>query len=322
MIWPAVALALGLAAGLTLWRIAPREAVVTDIRFDDAQLAGGVSAYLAGRESGFGDLRPGVAKRVVWAGAPESRTGWAVIYVHGFSASSEELRPLPDIVAERLGANLVFTRLQGHGRDGEAMAGATVAGWMGDLAEALAVGRAVGDRLLVIGCSTGCTLLTLALHEEMSSGVAGCVFVSPNYRLRSKTSRFLTWPGARWLLPRLIGRERGFQPHNAAHARFWTARYPGVALLPMAAAVKAAQRLPHEAAKTPALFVFDPGDRIVDHAGTRAVAARWGAAREVFEVDTGAGDDPGRHVIAGDILSPGLTGPVADRITAWVERLG
>lgn len=322
MLWVTGALALLLVAGLSLWCVAPREAAVTDIRFDESQLSGGVSAYLAERERAIPDLRPGVEKRVIWAEAPETRSDWAVVYVHGFSASSEELRPMPDIVAGRLDANLVFTRLQGHGRDGAAMGQASVADWMGDVAEALAVGRAVGGRLLVIGCSTGCTLLTLALHEEMSSGVAGCVFVSPNYRPRATTSRFLTWPGARWLLRWLIGRQRGFVPHNAAHGRYWTARYPSIALLPMAAAVKAAERLPHEAAKVPALFVFDPGDSIVDHAATRAVAARWGAAAEVFEVETGEGEDPGRHVIAGDILSPGMTRPVADRITAWVRALG
>ena len=155
---------------LALWLWGPREPAVTDVTFDETRLDGGVAAHFAASEAAIADLRPDAEKRVVWAGAEEARTEWAVLYVHGFSASSEEIRPVPDQVAEALGANLIYTRLAGHGRSGPAMAEATVAAWMADMAEGLAAARRLGEKVVVMGCSTGCTLTTLALHEEMARG--------------------------------------------------------------------------------------------------------------------------------------------------------
>ncbi|MBP0481711.1 alpha/beta hydrolase [Sagittula salina] len=282
---------------------------------------GGITKWLAAGEARLPDLRPGVEKRVIWRGAPEAVTDWAVVYVHGFSATSEELRPLPDRVAEGLSANLHFTRLAGHGRAPAAMAEVTLEAWLRDVAEALEIGRRIGRRVLVMGCSTGCTLVTLALHRGLAAGVAGVVMLSPNYRLRDPRASLMTWPLARWWLPLVAGREHGFAPLSEAHGRFWTTRYPSRALLPMAEGLRAATALDHGSVRVPGLFVFDERDALVDHDRTRQVAAAWGVPSDVQVVTTGPGDDPGHHVIAGDILSPGLTRPLTETILRWARGL-
>ncbi|MFL4471952.1 hypothetical protein ACERZ8_19485 [Tateyamaria armeniaca] len=63
-----------------------------------------LDAHFASVEGAFDDITPGVEKRVVWAGDPGMQTEWAILYVHGFSATSEEIRPVPDRLAEELGA--------------------------------------------------------------------------------------------------------------------------------------------------------------------------------------------------------------------------
>lgn len=309
------------AAGGAAYAFGPREPVVTDIRFDANQLDDGVDAWFARQEARFDNVGPNEEKRVIWAGAPETRAPWAVVYIHGFSASSEELRPLPDIVAEGLGANIVFTRLAGHGRDGPAMAEATAEAWMTDMAEALAVGHRIGERVLVMSCSTGGTLTALALSEEMGQRVDGAVFVSPNFKVRAMNTKVMTLPFARQWLRYVAGPERSWQPVSEDHARYWTARYPIEAVLPMGAVVEAALKLDYGAMKTPALFVFDPEDATVDHRRTRVVAEQWGAASEVHEVQTGPDDDPSHHVIAGRIVSPGMTDPMAARVLDWAKQL-
>ena len=289
--------------------------------FDEVQLAGDVSDYLDKAEARYDDIVPGVEKRVLWAKAPEVRTGWAVVYVHGFSASSEETRPLPDRVAARLGANLVFTRLAGHGRSGAAMAEGSAEAWMDDMAEALAVGRAVGDRVLLVGTSTGGTLAALAMHRPMAEGVAGVVMLSPNFRIANPAAPLLRAPFVSSWLPMVMGAERGFDPQNEDHARYWTELYPSRAVLPMAEVVAAARGLPHGAVDVPAFFAFDPRDSVVDQAETRRVAEAWGGPAEVVEVTLGPGDDPDHHVIAGDILSPSTTEMLAARIADWAQGL-
>lgn len=316
MIWGLLAV----AAAMGLW-LALRPPRVPDPAFDPVLLEGGVDAYLEAAEARFTDIREGLQKQVVWAGVPGAKTDWVVVYIHGFSASLGEIRPVPERVAEGLGANLVLTRLQGHGRSGAAMGEATFAGWIDDVSEALAIAQAVGRRTLVISTSTGSTLTALTLYGRAAEGVAGTIFVAPNFRLRNRKTGLVTWPGARLWLPLLIGRERGFTPANAAHGHFWTSRYPSVALLPMGKVVRALAARDPGLLKTPALFVFDDRDALVDHARTRELAALWGGPAEVFAVETGPDDDPGYHVIAGDTLSPGMTAPVAAKMIAWAKGL-
>jgi len=114
-------------AVIAFWLFGPREKVDLTADFDPRKFGEGVQVYFESVESGFDDITPGVEKRVIWQdGFKEQRTPVSILYVHGFSATSEEIRPVPDRLADALGANLVYTRLTGHGRGGDAMAEATV----------------------------------------------------------------------------------------------------------------------------------------------------------------------------------------------------
>ena len=322
---------IGIGVGLWLtmlvldW-IGPTEPVTLSAAAPDLPPLVALDAWLAAREAAVPALRADAAKRIVWAADPGARTDWAVVYIHGFSASLGELRPVPDRVAAALGANLFYTRLAGHGRDGPAMAEATVADWVADTAEALAVGRALGERVLVIATSTGATLAALAAHDpDMAADVAGLVLVSPNFRLAGWPGRVIEWPRARDWGPLLVGETRGFTPRNPDHGRYWTQHYPTVAVAPMGALTRAVRSLDPAAVAVPALFVVHERDRIVDVPAALEQAAGWGrgtgARAEVARVSLLPGDDPAGHVVAGDVLSPGGTAPLVARILGWVAGL-
>ena len=281
----------------------------------------GLDAWLAANEAAVPGLRPNCEKRIIWAGEPGARTGTALVFMHGFSASPEEIRPVPDRVAAALGANLHFTRFTGHGQDGPALARATLDAWRADVAEALAIGRALGERVLVMGCSTGCTLSTLAVVE--GAEIAGLIHVSPNYRLASLLAQFvLDAPGARVWGPWVAGRERSFDVISEAHEAYWTTRYPTVALFPMGAAMRTARAADLSRVKTPALVVYSPKDEVVSPAAIRAIMARWGGAVKAHEVACGPEDDAMCHLIAGDIFSPGQTEGVVDVMIRWARGIG
>jgi pimeloyl-ACP methyl ester carboxylesterase len=310
--------ALAIAA---LWALGPRVPVDTTIRFDPASIGNDPQAYLAASEATVAGIRSGLEKEIVWAfPVSRARTPLAIVYVHGFSASKGELRPLPDLVATELGANLYYTRLTGHGQDGPAMAGASVNAWVNDLAEALAIGRAIGERVVIVATSTGGGLATWAASRpELMDRVAGLVLISPNYRVRATGAGLLTMPWGGPLAELVAGSERGFTPSNELRAELWTSRYPTSATLPMAALTKLARETPAEEIAVPALFVFSDEDRIVDATVTREIAARWGGGADILPV-AGA-DDPNHHVIAGDAYSPSTTASLASAITAWIRDL-
>ncbi len=315
-----------LVAVAALVAFGPREPAPLDMYFDSTQFDGGVAAHFARAEARFDDITPGTEKRVIWAGAPETRTEWSVLYVHGFSATSEEIRPVPDRVAQALGANLIYTRLQGHGRGPAAMAEATVAGWMADMAEGLAAAQAVGDKVLLIGTSTGATVITAAVNSPVDmDNVAGVVLVSPNYGINNPFARVLTWPAARTWAPWIAGDTISFTPRNDGQAKYWTTSYPSVATLPMGALIKAVNGLDHGLFLTPALFWYSDNDQVVRAEATDRIRRRWGAdwgtvATRAYP-DLQPGDDPSAHVVAGAIMSPSQTDMMVAGILGWLKEI-
>lgn len=301
----------------------PRDGVDRAIAFDAAGLPGDLDAYLAASEGSVPYLTPGSAKRIVWAAGAGQKMPLAIIYVHGFSATAEEIRPVPDDVAAAIGANLYFMRLAGHGQNGVALGAVAAGDWVEDMAEAMAIGRRLGDKVVLIATSTGAPLAMIAASDPaLSDGLAGLVLISPNFGLRSAAAAILDLPLARYWGPWVAGATRSFDALNERHGAHWTTRYPTTALFPMAALVRAGRAVDVTAITVPALFIYAPADQVIDPARIPAVVAAWGGPVQAQEITVGDGDDPFSHVIAGDILSPGQTVPVTGLILSWMQDSG
>lgn len=284
-----------------------------------------LDATLETAEAAVPNLRDGCAKAVRWVGDVGVRTPLSVVFIHGFSATCGELRPLPENVASALGANLFSTRLMGHGQDGAAMGEATLDGWRSDVREAIAIGRALGDRVLIMGCSTGCTLTALGLtNGDIAQGpdVLGVCFVSPNFGLRHKVAQtVLDLPFSEHWAPYLIGKERNFDVVNDKHAQFWTTRYPTKSVKPMGDAIRAVLRAELGEITTPMFMAVNPDDQVIDPKRARKVMLRWGAPTYKHTLVQTPNDDHMGHVMAGDVFSPNQTAPLAARIVEWAQNL-
>jgi len=290
--------------------------------FDPAAIGSDLDAYFAAREAQFDDIKPGTEKRVIWADTPGTRTGWVVVYIHGFSATSEEIRPVPDRIAAALGANLIFTRLAGHGRSNDAMLEATPEAWTADFAEAMAAARLAGDKIIVISTSTGGTIVTaMSQNPKVMQGAAGLIFVAPNFGINNPLAPLLKWPLARHWLPWIGGRRRTFPARNDRHATYWTLDYPSLAVMPMVPLIDRVRALDHSKQTVPALFWFAEKDNIVQSFRTVAIAKAWGAPTHVVNPVMGPDDDFESHVVTGDILSPGQTDTAVNGMLDWIRGL-
>lgn len=315
LLWGVIALA-------AVYVFGPTEPVDRSIAFDEASLPADLDAYLALEESAFPDIRPDTEKRIFWNGAAGEKTPLAVVYLHGFSASRQEISPVPEDVAKALGANMFMTRLAGHGRSNDALAEPLAGDWLEDTAEALAIGRRLGDRVVVIATSTGGTLAAIAATDaEMSRDIAGMVLISPNFGIEPVATFLLGLPWVRDWGPLLVGETRSFEPENEKSAMYWTTSYPTVATVAMAALVRHAVRLDFGAAMIPALFLFSPKDQVVDPDATERVVAAWGGAKEVQYPVLTAEDDTNAHLITGDVRSPNQTQRFVSWIIDWAKGL-
>jgi alpha-beta hydrolase superfamily lysophospholipase len=279
-----------------------------------------LDSWLAQTESAYTDIRPGLAKGVVWHDVPAQRTPWAVVYLHGFTASRQETAPLAEQVAQQLGANLYHTRLAGHGRSSAAMAEPSVQDWLADATEALRIGQLLGERVLVMGVSTGATLATWLGNRPEGQTVAGYVFVSPNFGPKNKQSELINGPWGRQLALALEGDERGSVSPDPREALAWTERYPTQALFPMMALVKQVRESDLSAFTAPVLVLYAEGDQTVDPEEIKAVFPRLGTERKTLSV-VNYSEAVGQHVLAGDIRAPKATPVMAASIVQWAQAL-
>lgn len=283
---------------------------------------GELDGWLADREATVSDLRPGEAASVVWAGEVRARTPLSVVYLPGFSADRHEMDPVVSELGAALGANVFFPRLQGHGRGPGALGDATVEGWLQDVVEALAVGAAIGDRVVLIGTSTGGTLATwMAAQPEAAGRVAAMVLVSPNFRPRNRLSRLPLYPWGVQIARLVSGPEYCWEPANEAQALHWDTCYPIEAISTMMTLVEHVRLMDVSTIGAPVLILYSPEDLVVDPTETLRVAEQMAGADVALQVVEGT-TDRSRHVLAGDILSPDTNAFVGERIFAFLRRHG
>lgn len=318
-------LAILVVAAGAIWVTAPRPGWPDFAALPATEPGDDLDVWLHAREGVFDDIVPGAEKAVIWADTPGAQTELAVVYLHGFSASRREISPVPETIAARLGANYFATRLAGHGRSGgavpgEALGAASVEDWALDLAEAIAIGRRLGKRVVLIGTSTGGSLATLAtLEPQWQDNIAALVTISPNFGLRDSQAWTLDLPYAPYWLPRVSGPERGGDPTSEDHGLYWTTRYPSSALFPLRSVQLAAAAADHSAAKVPMLVFYSANDHLVQPEATARVIQQWGARADSHVINNSG--DPGQHVIAGDIRSPETNDFVINATLEWLADL-
>ncbi|MEP5000796.1 MAG: alpha/beta hydrolase, partial [Paracoccaceae bacterium] len=142
-----------------------------------------------------------------------------------------------------------------------------------------------------------------------------------NFGINTPAASLITWPAARWWLPKIAGERRSFEPRNKAHGVYWTTEYPSVALMPMAALIKKVVALDHSQTSVPALFWYSDQDRVVRSDITAKVAAAWGGDTQVIIPELDPTDDPLAHVITGAIVSPSQTDATTKDILQWARSL-
>lgn len=272
--------------------------------------------WLHTSEARWTDIKPGTAKGIVWADPSKQPTEWAVVYLHGFSASRLETAPVADLVAKQLGANLFYTRLTGHGRTGPAMAEASVQDWMADTLEAVRIGKTLGRKVLLISCSTGSTLATWLATTTDASMVDAHVFISPNFGLKDKRSELINGPWGHRIAFAVTGDTITHRSDNPRDAQGWSQSYPTQALFPMLALVKKVRDSDLSSFQTPVLVMFSEADQTVDPEATKTVFTKLGATEKQLMPVTFS-QSKGQHVLAGEIRDPQAVGPMVSSILQW-----
>jgi esterase/lipase len=149
--------------------------------------------YVAEQEKKH-QIKPDNQARIVWYNdSLKNTTEYALVYLHGFSASQEEGNPVHRNLAKAFGCNLYLARLAEHGIDtSDALLNYTAEGLWQTAKEAYAIGKKLGKKVILMGTSTGGTValqLAAAFPE-----IAGIILYSPNIAINDPNAWLLNNP--------------------------------------------------------------------------------------------------------------------------------
>ncbi len=277
-----------------------------------------IEQYISSSESRFSDIRPGTEKKIVWADSKNPAiTPYAIVYLHGFSASRQEVTPLCDMLANNLSANLYYTRLTGHGRTGDAMKNVTLETLLNDANEAFEIGKRLGKKVILVGSSTGGTLATWLSTQHHNDSIAAAILLSPNFGLKRSESELLLYPWGKTILHLIEGEYYQFTAVNALQEKYWTTRYSADALLSMMGLVDQVRRNAGSNVSVPTLVLYSEQDHIVDTGKIKEKFREFSSPKKQLVVISSSAD-PQQHILAGDVLSPASTGEVLRHIMEFL----
>ena len=111
-----------------------------------------------------------------------ARTEYAVVYLHGFGGSIGDAWPANQTIADSLQANIFYARWGDHGlKPPHSLVNFTAQRTWEEATEALAIGKQLGDKVILLSTSTGGTL-ALKLAAEFPDDVYALVNFSPNVK--------------------------------------------------------------------------------------------------------------------------------------------
>jgi len=262
--------------------------------------------YISDQEA-LHKIKPDNEARIIWFNdSSKAKTEYAVVYLHGFSASQEEGDPVHTNFANTFGCNLYLSRLAEHGLDTtDAMVNLTADKLWNSAKEAYAIGKQLGKKVILIGTSTGGTL-ALKLAAEYPE-IAALILLSPNIAINDPNAWVLN---NHWGLQaaRLIkGKCNTSEDTTALYKKYWYHTYRMESTVELEELLETSMKASvFEKIKQPVLLLYyykdeDHQDDVVKVSAMKRMFRQLGTPeslkREVATVNTGD------HVIGSYIKS-------------------
>lgn len=165
--------------------------------------------------------------RIRWQGVSPERTEYSFVYLHGFAGSYRDGYPLNVNVADAFGANLFLARWAGHGlRPSDALRGFYAEAAWRSAKEALAIGRRIGRKVIILSTSTGGTL-AMKLAATYPDSVFALINISPNVQDHQFGASLLNTPWGHEIAHAIsLGRHRRITHPEPMAAQYWDTIYP------------------------------------------------------------------------------------------------
>ncbi|MBV9961709.1 MAG: alpha/beta hydrolase [Parafilimonas sp.] len=172
-------------------------------------------------------LKPDNEARIIWFDSNKTITDYAIVYLHGFSASPQEGTPISTNIAKEFGCNLYLSRLADHGIDTiNPMINLTPDELWESAKQALQIGKQLGKKVILMSTSTGGTL-SLKLAAGYPKDVYALIMMSPNVAIHDPRSFLLNNHWGLQIAQTLTGsNDITATDTSALYKRYWYWKYP------------------------------------------------------------------------------------------------
>ena len=227
-----------------VWFLGPKAQIPqldTDLPTFDVSLME-LEAQINDREASQAHIKPDNEARIIWAdGYMHKKSPYSLVYLHGFSASQGEGEPVHRDFAKKYGCNLYLARLQSHGlEEEEPLLDLDPEKLLQSAKEAIAIGKQIGEKTLVMSTSTGGTL-----GIYLASGnpdIAGLICFAPNVDIKDPSSELLVKPWGLQMARWVVGSNYRTYESSEDEQRYWNTRYRLESLVALKALVKATMK--------------------------------------------------------------------------------
>ena len=284
-----------------------------------------LEALIAAQESQH-KLKPDNEARIVWADSTKKKTEYAVVYLHGFSASQMEGDPVHRRFAKAFGANLYLARLADHGIDStEALLNFTADRFWESAKEALSIGKAIGDKVILVTTSTGGTV-GLMLAAEYPNDVHAMINMSPNIAINDPAAFLLNDPWGLQIARNVLGSKYREWVADPERAKYWNSKYRIEALVELQELVESSMtKETFERVKQPCLTLYyykdeENQDPEVKVSAMLEMNKQLGTPDNLKEAI--AIPNAGAHVIGSSLVSKDVEGVYKEMEKFAIEKLG
>ncbi len=176
-------------------------------------------------EAAIEHIKPDNEARIIWADtANKVKTPYSIVYIHGFGASWAEGAPINVDIAKKYGANLYLARMHDAGIDDpNAFDDLSPENFLAGANRALAIGKQLGDSVIVMGTSAG-GLLTVYLASEHPE-LKGVILYSPCMAVANPALKLITRPWGKQILHTVIGEKNTSQDTIDLEIKYWLQGY-------------------------------------------------------------------------------------------------
>jgi esterase/lipase len=251
-------------------------------------------------------IKPNNEAKIIWEDSNHQQTDYAIVYLHGFSASQMEGDPVHRNIAKQFHCNLYLARLAEHGIDTtDDLQNLTAEKYWESAKEAYIIGKKLGKKVILMSTSTGGTL-SLQLAAAYPE-IAGQILFSPNIQIYNPTAPLLNKP---WGLQigRMVmkGNYNTIKYQHPDYPKYWNTHYRLEATVALQNLLEATMnQTTFSKVKQPTLALYyykdkENQDHVVNVEATKKMMEEIGTPAEL---KSAVAVNTGNHVLASPLVS-------------------